>query len=135
MFVIIVVGTVIGKSCGRIDATNKIREANRASVIRANDELNRGLPMMVDSQTMVTKAETTSVSTIYYLKMINYTAAQLGPDFLVNAQESIGRRNCVDSDIVQFYNMGMHMQYIVYGSDNQKVGSFVISKAYCQRFR
>lgn len=102
---------------------------------KANIDLNQGLPTMLDSQTMLTRAEVGTGSTTYHIKMVNYPSAYLDQDFLAKAQKLIGRRNCADSDIRWSYDQGLHMKYIVSGSDDQQVGSFIISKVYCQRFR
>ena len=84
---------------------------------------------------MLTKAVAETNSTTYYIKIVNYPSAYLDQDFLIKAQEIIGRQNCADSDIRWSFDQGMHMKYIVSGSDNQQAGSFIISKVYCQRFR
>ena len=102
---------------------------------KSNVDLNRGLPTMLDSQTQLTRVEAGTASTIYHIKMVNYPSAYLDQDFLVKAQELIGQRNCSDNDIKWSFDQGMHMKYIVSGSDNQQAGSFIISKVYCQRFR
>lgn len=102
---------------------------------KANVDLNRGLPIILDSQTMLTRVEASTDSTIYHIKMVNYPSAYLDQDFLIKAQELIGRRNCADNDIRWSFDQGMHMKYIVSGSDNKQAGSFIISKVYCQRFR
>lgn len=90
---------------------------------------------MLDSQTMLARVEASTGSTIYHIKMVNYPSVYLDQDFLIKAQELIGRRNGADSDIRWSFDQGMHMKYIVSGSDNQQAGSFIISKVYCQRFR
>jgi len=90
---------------------------------------------MLDSQTMLTKVEASAVATDYYIKMINYPSASLDNNFLVKAQQLIGRRNCAEGHIKSSFNQGMHMKYIVSGSDGRQAGSFIISKIYCQRFR
>ena len=90
---------------------------------------------MLDSQTMLTRVEATVGSTIYHIKMVNYPSEILDQDFLIKAQELIGRRNCANNDVKWFFDQGMHMKYIVSGSDNQQAGSFIISRIYCQRFR
>lgn len=102
---------------------------------KANIDLNRGLPTKLDSQTLLTRVEAGTGETRYYIKMVNYPSGYLDQDFLVKAQELIGRRNCSDSDIRWGYDQGTWMKYIVSGSDNIQAGSFIISKVYCQRFR
>ena len=102
---------------------------------KANVDLNRGLPTMLDGQTMLTKVEAEAGSTIYYIKMVNYPSADLDQYFLIKYQEMVGRRNCADNDIRWSFDQGMYMKYIVSGSDNLQAGSFIISKAYCQRFK
>lgn len=111
------------------------QQDKQRAAAKANIDLNRGLPTMIDSQTMLTKAEADASSTTYYITMVNYPSANLDQKFLAKAQELIGRRNCSDSDISWSYDQGMHMKYIVSGSDNRQAGSFIISKIYCQRFR
>lgn len=96
--------------------------------------LNRGLPTMLDSETMMTRVDADSSSTIYYVKMINYPSTQLDHSFLSQALELVGRRNCADSDIRWYFDQGKHMKYIVMGSDDRQVGSFIVSKTYCERF-
>ncbi len=102
---------------------------------KSNVDLNLGLPAMLDSQTQLTRVEASTASTIYHIKMVNYPSAHLDQNFLAKAQELIGQRNCSDNDIKWSFDQGMHMKYIVSGSDNQQAGSFIISKVYCQRFR
>jgi hypothetical protein len=104
------------------------------AAINSNEELNRGLPKMLDSQTMLTRVEASTGSTTYHIKMVNYPSVYLDQAFLSKAQEIIGGKNCVDSDIQWSFNQGLHMKYIVFGSDNKQAGSFIISKGYCQRF-
>ena len=104
-----------------------------SSVVKATADLNRGLPAMMDSQTMMTKIEVDGIFTNYYLTMVNYPASKLNHAFLAKAQEVIGRKNCFDRDIVTTFENGYVMRYIVSGSDNKQVGSFVLSKHYCQR--
>jgi hypothetical protein len=105
------------------------------SAAKSNVDLNRGLPVMLDSQTMLTKVEASTESTIYYIKMMNYPSEYIDPAFLVKAQELIGQRNCANTDIKWSFDQGMHFKYIVSGSDNKPAGSFIVSKIYCQRFR
>ncbi len=104
------------------------------SAIKANVDLNQGLPTMLDSQTMLTKVEASTDSTVYHIKMVNYLSASLDEDFLIKAQELIGRRNCTDKDIKWSLDQGKYMKYILSGSDHQQAGSFIISKVYCQQF-
>ena len=111
-----------------------IQEKQQAAA-KANVELNRGLPTMMDSQTMLTKVEASTDLVIYNIKMVNYPSAYLDQNFLVKAQELVGRRNCADNDIMWTYEQGRYSKYIVSGSDNKQAGSFIISKVYCQRFR
>ena len=141
VLVVVVVATVISivKSERRAaqQPTPQVatQQDKQRSAEKMNVELNRGLPTMLDSQTMLTKAVAETNSTTYYIKMVNYPSAYLDQDFLIKAQEIIGRQNCADSDIRWSFDQGMHMKYIVSGSDNQQAGSFIISKVYCQRFR
>ena len=107
----------------------------RLAASQANVDLNKGLPTMMDRETMVTKVEATIDSRIYYLRMVNYRAADLNEDFLIRAQEIIGRRNCSDKDIRWAFDQDIYYKYIVSGSDNRQVGSFIHSKIYCQKFR
>jgi len=111
------------------------QQDKQQAAAKANVDLNKGLPTMLDSQTMLTRVEASTGSTNYYIKMVNYPSAYLDQDFLVKAQELIGRRNCSDNDMRWLYDQGEYMKYIVSGSDNQQAGSFIISKVYCQRFR
>lgn len=105
------------------------------SAAKSNVDLNRGLPVMLDSQTMLTKVEASTESTIYHIKMVNYPSEYIDQAFLVKAQELVGQRNCSDNDIKWSFDQGMHFKYTVSGSDNQPAGSFIVSKVYCQRFR
>lgn len=102
-------------------------------VVEKPIDLNRGLPAMMDSETMLTKIEVDGAFTNYYLTMVNYPASKLNHVFLSKSQEVIGRKNCSDSDIVVTFENGYAMRYIVFGADNKQVGSFVLSKQYCQR--
>ena len=109
--------------------------SNSRTVAMQEAELNHGLPAMLDSQTMLTRVEADPTSTTYYITMVNVQSAYLDHEFLMDAQELVGRRNCLDSDIAWAYDNGLQMKYVVSGSDNRQVGSFIISRAYCQRFR
>lgn len=140
LLVVIVVAAIIGivKSERRVSQQPPqvaTQQDKLRSAAKANSDLNRGLPTMLDSQTMLTRAEADASSTTYYITMVNYPSADLNQEFLANAQELIGRRNCTDRDIRWSYDQGLHMKYIVSGSDNRQVGSFIISKVYCQRYR
>lgn len=141
VLVIVVVVTLVGIVKSERRAAQQpapqfaTHEDKQRSAEKMNVELNRGLPTMLDSQTMLVRAEAETNSTTYFIKMVNYQSVYLNKDFLANAQELVGRRNCSDRDIRWSYEQGMHMKYVVSGSDNQPVGSFIISKAYCERFR
>ena len=116
-----------------MQSNNAVQAPSSTSAVKVPVDLNRGLPSMIDSQTMLTKVEIEGVFTNYYLKMINFNANQLNNKFLIDSQETVGRRNCSDRDIKVMYDNGYIMRYIVSGSDNKQVGSFVLSKHYCER--
>ena len=107
------------------------REAKRKAAAAANIELNRGLPTMLDSETMLTKAVAETNQTTYYLTMVNFQSGELNQDFLVKAQRQIGKNDCADKDIRWSYEKGMLMKYIISGADHRTAGSFYISKTYC----
>lgn len=105
------------------------------AVVKANLDLNRGLPVMIDSQTMLTSVEASVNETIYNIRMINYPSGSLDQNFVSKAQEQIGRQNCANKDVVWSFDQGMHMKYIISGSDKITVGSFILSKVYCQNLK
>lgn len=121
---------LIGKACGR-DSAN--REIEKVKTSRAESSI-ENRPVMIDSQTMVTSTTSDATSTTYQLKMINLPSSSIDSNFLVRAQEVIGRRNCADRDIRSYYDQGMFMKYVISGSDNHQAGSFIISNIYCQKF-
>lgn len=111
------------------------QEPARSSPAKKAADMNRGLPTMMDPQTMLTRVDVEGIVTNYYLTMVNYPSNTLDHTFLAKSQEIIGRRNCADSDIKVMYDHDHVMKYIISGSDKKQVGSFIISKVYCQRFK
>jgi hypothetical protein len=132
---VVIVGVVTGKMMGResaqhsLERVQEIRAANTQQP-QAQSAIADNGPVMLDSQTMITKTVADATSTTYYLKMVDVPSSSLDQQFLANAQELIGRRNCADSDIRSFYDQGQYMKYVVAGSDDRKVVSFIISKVY-----
>ena len=108
---------------------DKRRAAKLASV-----ELNRGLPTMLDKQTMLTHVDTGLSETTYHLTLVNIPSTSIDTKLITSAQELIGRRNCANPDTRWSYDQGIHMKYIITGSDKKQAGSFIISNFYCERF-
>lgn len=138
-FLAIVGFFVIGviKSEGRTSSQLSPRGAtalDKEKSAETTSELNRGLPTMLDSQTMLTRVDATQDSRTYHITMVNYPSEHLDSQFLAKYQELVGRRNCLDRDIRWTYEQDIYMKYVVSGSDNRVAGSFIISKIYCQRF-
>lgn len=102
---------------------------------KSNIELNRGLPTMIDSETMLVRVEASASHDTYFLKMINRHSQTITPDFLIKAQQIVGKRNCTNPDATWAYDQGKFMKYIISGSDNVQAGSFIISKVYCEQIK
>jgi len=119
----------------QVNSAQSTRDAARPKNLSQEEaELNRGLPTMLDSQTMLTKVELSATRNTYHLTMINMPTAYIDQEFLVKAQDLVGRRNCADSDVRWFLNAGSVMNYVIHGKDGAHAGSFMISKVYCERF-
>ncbi len=109
--------------------------ADALTLQRTDVELNRGLPAMIDSETMMTRIEAGAAVDTYYITTVNFPSHRLGREFFARAQEIIGRRNCRDNDIRSAYEQGKSARYVVSGSDNIAAGFFMLSNVYCERFR
>lgn len=131
----IAIAGFVAKSCSSEDANNALHPTPSKRSESSASTSHDGLPIMLDRETMITSMDSDATSTTYQVKMINHAASDFNQDFLGNAQELIGRRNCADSDISWSYDQGMISKYVVSGSDDRRIGSFVISKHYCSRFR
>ena len=112
-----------------------IAPAEARAAQRAEPDWNHGLPAMIDSETLMTRIEAGAAVDTYYITTINFPSHRLGREFFARAQAIIGSRNCQDNDIRSAYAQGKAAKYVVSGSDNVAAGFFVITSAYCDRFR
>jgi hypothetical protein len=95
-------------------------------------EMNKNLPTMISPETMLTSVSRSGKIIIYHIKTPNYPASALDKQFLRDVQIVIGDRLCRNNDVRESFKRGKQMQYIISGSENKEVASFLYSQVYCE---
>lgn len=98
---------------------------------KLEEDANRGLPKMIDSEIQAIKVKADAGGLTFYLKMVNYPATSIRQAYLNKAQEGSARQWCASEDKWRL-DQGMSVTYVVSGSDDVFAGSYIISKGSCQ---
>lgn len=113
------------------DCANKIRGLEKDnSQIRAC--IDKG-PQSVEGGVTVTDRGVVGKTANYDVRSMSFNGSQFSKADIDNYAYKVGKKNCLDPDLMEARKIGMVWHYDFYGADKVKAGSFTISPEYCRR--
>jgi hypothetical protein len=105
-------------------------EAEQDTIYRG--KLDRPVAVVPGSVTLLRMETLSQLSTIFHMRVEGFPAVYFSVADVNDYQYRIARRSCADSDITYIFLHGGYHKYIMYGSDNKLITSFIIDLAYCK---
>ena len=109
------------------------RSSTRLSRIAA--ELNRSVPVMIDSETELMPVQSTEGVLIYNYRLVNYSAAQINRDkFAAGAKLRLSQNACNTAETRDdFLKKGVSLRFTYYDKDKQYIATVDVTPADCAR--
>ena len=127
------IGKLVGKATSESFFEGKGESEMNSVLIKTASELNKNLPMMVDSETRWDATIGINKKFRYNYTMINYTAEDIDVDSFRGAmQPTLINMVCTTKEMDVFTKNGIPVTYAYYGKNGKQITTITVKPVECQ---
>lgn len=130
---VVIALTVAGGAAAATGVAQSNENPIEGQLLKASGEINKNLPMMVDSETRLDSTMGMNNTLRYNYTLVNRTADSISGQVLKAALETKLTNNvCSSDDMRIFVSNGVTVQYAYFGKEGTQIGVITIPPSKCQ---
>lgn len=104
------------------------------ALLKAASEMNKKLPMMIDSETRLDTTTGGNKTFQYNYTLVNYSAANISSQEIHNAlEQKIINGVCTTKEMEAFVKKGVTVAYAYYGNDGKQITVISVAPSQCNK--